>query len=209
MSDQDQLVHNQVQRSYFDEKVALFKRPIPAAVQKRTRTIVALAGLGRDTRVLDVATGCGVLIEYIRQSGVPDQSIVGCDLSKTMLAEASQSYPGVTFWHGDFLNFPISLGLFDVVFFNACFGNFLDQEKMVIKARQVLAPGGRIVISHPMGGRFVKALSASEPELVPHLLPDRQLLESWSVNHCLTVACFDNASALYVAILKKPDLGAS
>lgn len=204
MSDQERQAHDELEKAYFDELVEFFKRPIPEQVQKRTRAIVEAAKLNESSRVLDVGTGVGVLIDHILNSGVPHSNIVGCDLSVRMLAEARVRYPGVKFWQGDFLDLPAEYGPFNTVLINACFGNFLDQSAVIARAAQFLAPGGRIVISHPMGNRFVEALHASEPEIVPHPLPERETLASWALSFALALELFRNDQDLYIAILRRP-----
>lgn len=42
-------------------------------------------------------------------------------------------------------------GPFDAIFYNAVFGNLLDEHAGLTKACFLLRPGGHIVISHPLG----------------------------------------------------------
>ena len=69
----------------------------------------------------------------------------------------------------------------------------------------LLAPNGRIVISHPLGNRFVKSLHTNEPHIVPHLLPDKAQLESWSELLTFEVEHFENRDDFYLAILRNAD----
>lgn len=193
--------HADLQRSYFDLKINIFKLPIPEDVQARTHRIIEASAVSSGCRVLDVGTGIGVLVAHFLAAGVTPADIVGCDLSERMLAEARQRYPGVTFWQGDFLDFPSSAGPFDAVFFNACFGNFYDQDSVITKAVSLLDGGGRIVISHPMGARFVAQLNAHEPEIVPHLLPGHERLSKWCKQHDLTLSHWVDERDLYIARL--------
>lgn len=203
MQEQEKLEHTRLQKSYFDERADIFKLPIPDDVQERTRSIIAAARLTENSRVLDVATGTGVLIQHILEAAVPASNIVGCDLCETMLSEARTRYPSISFWLGDFIDFPLDRGPFDAIFFNACFGNFLDQESVIEHAASLLAAGGRIVISHPMGARFVEGLHDHEPEIVPHLLPERETLEALSTQFALSLEFFQSEPKLYIAVLRR------
>lgn len=202
MPDNKHRTHVEMQRTYFDERVHVFRQPIPEDVQRRTRRIVEAAKLGVHSRVLDVGTGMGVLIEHFLAVGVGAENIVGCDLSEKMLVEGQRKYPAVKFWQGDFLEFPEFYGRFDAAFFNACFGNFDDQEKVIERALALLLPGGRMVISHPLGARFVAALHAGEPEIVPHLLPDKQTLLDWVAGFEVELETFVNDPDLYIAAVR-------
>src|SRR5207245_15029 len=103
----------------------------------RTGLIVAAAGLSAGSTVVDVGTGTGVLIKHFLEEGVCAQDITGCDLSGNMLEEARRRYPDVNFWQGDFVEFDGPSGSADAVFFNACFGNILDQDRALQTAIRI------------------------------------------------------------------------
>lgn len=202
MNESNRRAHAKWQADYFDEKAPIFVQPIPQDVRQRTRQIVEAAKLSLDARALDVGTGAGVLIEHFLEIGLAQQNIVGCDLSNGMLKEASQRYPAVTFWQGDIADFPLSYGTFDSVFFNACFGNLWEPLLVINHVRTLLRERGSIVISHPMGAGFVRELQALEKNLIPHLLPDRALLEDWCKRNDLRIETFIDEPNLYIAVLR-------
>jgi ubiquinone/menaquinone biosynthesis C-methylase UbiE len=195
--------HVEYQTSYFDNNCEFFRQEIPQEVVERTKQIVAAARLTPQSRVLDVGTGMGVLITHFRAHGVQPKNIVGCDLSEQMLAEAQRRQPESQFWQGDFAELPQSMGVFDAIFFNACFGNFFDMRATAENAAQRLAPGGRIVISHPMGNRFVIQLKTQDPRLVLHALPKKAELEGWCAAMGLALEHFQDEPDLYIGILKR------
>ncbi len=171
---QNRSSHNHYQQRIFAEEADRFCVPIPGEVEERLQRIVAAAGLGGGERVLDVGTGTGVLIPHIEK--YPVAEVVGCDLSPAMLARAREQHRKATFWEGDVVDLPESLGRFDAVFLNAMFGNVWDQRATLQSVTGRLRTGGRICISHPLGARFVAELNHLDPRRTPHLLPDRQRL---------------------------------
>jgi riboflavin kinase len=193
--------HNQLQSNYFDKKFNIFCQPIPQEVKARLKQIVQAAALGAGSKVLDVGTGCGVLIYYFIDVGVASEDILGLDLTKSMLEQAKSRYPEVKFLQQDILDFAEN-AKFDAVFFNACFGNLFDQQKTIAKTKELLNDAGRIIISHPLGARFVAGLHKNEPELVPHLLPDKAQLLAWAQCYNLTLERFDDEPLLYLAVLR-------
>ncbi len=200
MSGSDRYAHIKLQQEYFNRRSEFFKEPIPLTVARKTGSIVSAAGLDRFSKVLDVGTGIGVLIQHLKARGVQEQNVVGCDLSEKMLMEARLNYPEALFWEGDFVDFPEDFGRFDAIFFNACFGNLYSQEEAVVKSALLLAPGGRMVISHPLGAGFVAGLHACEPEIVPHLLPGQERLLAWCRDYSLTLDRFLDEPELYLAV---------
>jgi SAM-dependent methyltransferase len=203
MNDPDRQAHIKWQAAYFDEKAPYFVQPIPPAVQQRTKQIVGSASLSPHSRVLDVGTGAGVLIDHFLQSGVRKENIVGCDLSSGMLEQARKLYPEVTFWQGDIIDFPASFGEFDCIFFNACFGNLLQPQRVLTHINKMLKVGGRVVISHPMGAGFVKELQEQDQRLIAHLLPDSELLQQWCKACELVLDTFIDEPQLYIAVLRR------
>lgn len=199
MSESKHKQHLDYQAAYFNSKYHVFRQAIPSDVVERTRTIVQSVDLNARMRVLDVGTGMGVLIQYFLESGVKPENIVGCDLSEEMLAEARRRYPHVAFWQGDFLQLPADFGTFDAVFFNACFGNFFDQETTAKAAAAKLKPNGKLVISHPMGNRFVRKLKEDDPRLVLSELPEQAQLQQWLPES--RIVEFKDEPDLYLAIV--------
>ena len=202
MSDQEEQEHVQYQQSYFDRHCDIFRQPIPEDIDERTRLIVKAAYLKPSGHILDVGTGMGVLIKHFLEQGILPGSIIGCDLSSEMLKEAAKRYPEATFWQGDFKNFPTEFHKFEAIFFNACFGNIFDQDLAIEKAFSLLKPRGAIVISHPLGNKFVSELKAQDPKLVLTLMPTQEDLQEWA-RLGMEVETFVDDTDFYLAILRK------
>jgi len=196
--------HVEYQRRYFDTNVDFFRQDIPEDVLIRSREIAAAIIKEPSIRILDVGTGIGAFLKHYIELGVPYSNIVGCDLSNEMLAEAKKRYPEICFWQGDILDFPEDRAPFDLIVFNACFGNIYDQLAVLKKSTSLLDHHGRIAISHPMGNTFVERLKDSDPSLVLTLLPDREKLSQWSDLLGLILLSFRDEEQLYLSLLEKP-----
>jgi SAM-dependent methyltransferase len=205
--------HIEMQSHYFDDKADIWVQPIPEDVQGLTRAIVASAKLSADSKILDVGTGAGVLIGHFLEEGLWPRNIVGCDLSAEMLRNAKSRYPDVTIWQGDIVDLasnvssrlPEHLQAFNAVFFNACFGNMWDQRETLNAALKLAVGGGKIVISHPLGNKFVDSLHRNEPHIVPHLLPAYELVEKWRDSLGFEVEHFEDRGDFYLVILMRRD----
>ena len=193
--------HNRYQRALFRDEVGRFREPTPQEVVPRLKRIVALADLEPSDRVLDVGTGTGVLIPYIKRYGV--RQILGCDLSSTMVEEAKRQHPDVSFWCGDVVDLPDTRGPLDAVFLNAMFGNVWDQSATLRKVEALLTATGRICITHPLGSRFVADLHQQDPRRTPHLLPDRHHLRELTATLDLKTLYFEDSVQLYAACLHR------
>lgn len=169
-------------------------------VEKRTVQIVAAVNPKPDDRVLDVGCGIGVLIPHIQRFGV--RYIVGCDLSAAMLSEAKKRYPNIHFWWGDVIDIPRELGPFNVVFFNAVFGNVWNQRHALVSISTRLTSTGRIVISHPMGATFAEQLRAEDPKMIPHSLPSKKDTTELIRGLRLQIQYFSDEKCLYLSIIE-------
>ncbi len=197
--------HADAQREYFRSHVSVFLQPIPEEILARTRKIAESAGLNEGSQVLDVGTGTGALIVHFLELGVKQENITGVDLSEEMLKNARERFPKVNFIKGDILDADTVIGSanqFDAVFFNACFGNIFDQKLALQKTQALLRSGGSIVISHPLGKRFVKALHDSDPDIVPHFLPEREQLNGWSQELNMQLSEFIDEPDFYLVRMK-------
>jgi len=86
--------------------------------------------------------------------------------------------PGARTWCGDFVDLPAYMGPADAVVFNAVWGNMHDPRRALLRASLLLRPGGRAVISHPLGRAWHERLrlragsgSGGQATTVPHALP--------------------------------------
>jgi ubiquinone/menaquinone biosynthesis C-methylase UbiE len=194
--------HVAYQKAFFDTNVDMFKAPIPDDIVERSREIVKAVVNKPAARILDVGTGIGAFIKYYLECGITPENIVGCDLSSEMLAEAKRRHPNIQLWQGDAADLPDEFGNFDIVVFNACFGNIFDQLAVLRKTRSHLNAGGRIAISHPMGNDFVRRLKEGYPDLVFTLLPERGALEDWCRELDMSLSTYRDEANLYLAIFE-------
>ncbi len=102
------------------------------------------AEVGRDTRVLDVATGPGYVAAAAAARGA---QVVGVDFSTRMVERARQRYPQVEFREGDAEALPFEEGSFDAVVMNFGLLHLGQPEQALREAHRVLRSGGRFAFT--------------------------------------------------------------
>ena len=102
------------------------------------------AHVGRGTRVLDVATGPGVVAAH---AGARGASVVGTDISSRMVSLAARLNPGCTFQEADVESMPFAEGSFDSVVCAFGIGHFPDPGAAVGECARVLAGGGWLALA--------------------------------------------------------------
>lgn len=113
--------------------------------------LLDLAELRRGERVLDIATGTGVVARLAARRVTPGGTVTGLDLNQGMLNAARRLPlpPGLAIdWRqGSALAPPFSGGAFDVVLCQQGLQFFPDRLKALREMRRVLAPAGRVALS--------------------------------------------------------------
>jgi SAM-dependent methyltransferase len=152
---------NDLQRELFDKIYQIFEPPLPEGVPERLERIVATAGLSEGASVLDVGSGTGIAVPMIRE--YRPARILACDLSEAMLGRLRENHPDVETILGDVRDVDLPAGSLDAVLVNACYPNIADKATAFANIRRMTKPGGRLVISHPLGRAFVAVLRKSSP----------------------------------------------
>ena len=111
------------------------------------RTVDALldaAQVAPGTRLLDVATGPGVIAGAAAARGA---NVVGLDFSPAMIAEARRHYPSIVFQDGDAQALPFDASSFDAVVMNFALLHLARPEAAIAEAHRVLRRRGRYALT--------------------------------------------------------------
>jgi SAM-dependent methyltransferase len=132
------------------------------------------ANAGRDTRLLDVASGPGYVSAVAAERGA---SVIGVDVADAMLALARRLHPQLEFRSGDAEALPFPDGSFDAVVGNFVLLHLGRPEQAAAEFVRVLGADGRLALTVwdvPERARFlgvmldaVAAAGASPPTDIP------------------------------------------
>jgi SAM-dependent methyltransferase len=106
--------------------------------------LLAAAGTGPGSRLLDVATGPGSVAAEANRLGARS---IGIDLSPGMIALATASHPGIDFRVGDVEHLPFADQSLDAIVCNFGIGHFPWPEAALAECIRTLKAGGRIALS--------------------------------------------------------------
>ncbi|MEJ7797315.1 MAG: methyltransferase domain-containing protein [Solirubrobacteraceae bacterium] len=116
------------------------------------RTAAALAGPGPSDRVLDVATGTGLMLDVLRMRADPPRRLLAIDRSAGMLARLGPLLPdGWSTQRADATALPLADRSVDVatVAYLLQLLPAADRAAVLDEMQRVLAPGGRVVTVTP------------------------------------------------------------
>ena len=124
---------------------------VPQFMAQGAQILVGLAGLDEGERVLDVATGTGIVARTAAPVVGSAGSVDAVDLNRSMLALARKLAaglkPAIEWRLGSAQELPYQDATFDVVFCQQGLQFFPDRPGALAEMYRVLAPGGRIALS--------------------------------------------------------------
>lgn len=106
--------------------------------------------------LLDAGCGTGAMLGMLKKD-CPDKNYTGIDLSEKMIEAAKKKhFKEIKFIVGDCEALPFPNDSFDVVTCSMSFHHYPNPEKFFMSLRQVLRPGGRLILRDmASGNRFV------------------------------------------------------
>jgi len=132
----EQSAHDRIADSYH-----AFFVPI---TERAAEPLLDAVGLRNGMRVLDIATGSGMLAAHAAARGAV---ATGVDISSRMVALAAALNPDCAFREADVERLPFADGSFDAVVCAFGLGHFPRAEAALAECARVLVPGGRIALA--------------------------------------------------------------
>jgi septum formation protein len=158
-------------RDFFDRLARGWESVHYAPEQKdKVSLLVKRFGLNQGDRVLDVATGTGILLPLITQAIGPGGLLVAVDFSRKMLTEAgSKASPlGAFLLQAKVETLPLASDSFTSVICFAAFPHFPHHGAALKEMRRVLHPGGKLFIAHLEGSESLNRYHAQVGGPVAH-----------------------------------------
>ena len=148
---------------------------VPAVFDPWAADLIERVSLRSEERVLDVATGTGIVARRAKRLMGPSGNVVGLDLNSSMLdiARTRTDGAGIDWVRGDAQDLPYDADSFDVVFIQQGLQFFPDRVQAVRELYRVLKPCGRFGVSiwlgadhNPYGKALAEALDRHiDPEV--------------------------------------------
>jgi SAM-dependent methyltransferase len=130
--------------------------PEPWAWERRRALLLGEARAGE--RVLDLGCGAGRFVAALRDAGA---DAVGVELAEAALERARRNAPGadLRLLEPDG-SLPLEHASVDLVWCSEVLEHVADTAHLLLEARRVLRPGGRLLCTTPFHGRIKSALIA-------------------------------------------------
>lgn len=188
--------------SFFDRRAKHWEETYyPPPVRVRLCALIQEFGLAEGERVLDIGTGPGVLIPYLRELVGASGQVCAFDLSFEMVRQAYRK-PRTSvdiIIQADVHHIPFSDNTFDRVICFAAFPHFKDPLAAVHEMSRVLKKGGILIIAHLMSREELSMHHASCPDVAGDVLPVDHRMRSFFVEAGLLPLDIINMPGRYLA----------
>ncbi len=145
----------------------------PAPVRERLLDLIREFDIGSGERILDVGTGPGILLPYLRQGVGPSGQVCAFDLSIDMVRQANAK-PHTSqdlIFRADVHSIPFTNGVFDRVICFAAFPHFDDPRQALQEMARVVKAGGALIVAHLMSRKELAAHHGSHATVARDVLP--------------------------------------
>ena len=140
----------------------------------RIRDLVDWVGLAEGDRVLDIGSGTGVLLPFLKQVIGERGLITTIDFAKEMVnrsKEKNRHLSGITYVVDDIMKFRSGI-LFDKVVCLNFFPHVKDKNAFILRIRELLIDGGTFVIMHDISRAEVNGIHQSSEHVKNDRLPE-------------------------------------
>lgn len=170
------------QSTFFDSRAENWEESCyPAPVRAHLSHLIQEFGVTSGDRLLDVGTGPGVLIPYLRAMVGVSGQVFAFDLSFEMVRQACRKRRASQnmIVRADVHCIPFNNDVFNRVICFAAFPHFIDQARAVREMGRVLRPGGTLVIAHLMSREELARHHATHASVARDVLPDNGQMRSF------------------------------
>src|SRR5262245_5415570 len=143
--------------------------------------VLELLKTTRGKRIFDIGCGNGAADQVLHEHGF---EVMAVDISETGIALARQTYPNVQFEVANcYDDLASRFNKFSVVISLEVIEHLYDPRTFIRRSRDLLVPGGQLILSTPYNGYLKNIMLAVPNQLDNHLDPlwDHGHIKFWSI----------------------------
>ena len=193
-------------QAFFDHLADTWEdQSFPPKTRKRVAELAGTFGIQKGARVLDVATGTGILHPYLLRAVGESGRVFAFDFSYKMLKKAKKKPLGANFYcfQASAMAIPLPAGLCDTIVCFAAFPHFANQLKALQEMARVAKKEAVVIITHLMSREELIKHHGSDGPVAGHTVPEETRMRQLFHAVGLTVLEIRNEPGLYLAKASK------
>lgn len=166
-------------RNYFNEKAPIWDQLMSHRDLQQIANIIKELGIQEGSTILDVGTGTGIVLPFLKEEVGPRGKIVAFDIAEEMLQLAREKNGDeiIEYIEGDLTATSFAEHTFDVILCYSCFPHMLDKEAVAREMMRILKPLGRTIICHSSSREELNHMHQSIGGAVGNdMLPDNETM---------------------------------
>lgn len=169
--------------------------------REQIHTLLSLVGIKKQSRLLDVGCGTGILESFLLK--YEPEEVIAVDVADEMIKYAKRNYkdPKITFICMDAMT--LEEGEYDYIFIHNAFPHFEDGLACINKMEQLLKPGGKLAICHSQSRAWINGHHQAKAAGVSRTLIEAEQLARQMEEDFIIETVLDNESMYMVVGQKK------
>ena len=192
-------------KEYFNEKAEVWDQKFAEKDDNKLRQIAGRMGILPGSTVLDIGTGTGVFLPFIRER-IVDGAVYALDVAEKMLSKSKNKAHGnhVFYVQADILNAPFVSDVFDIIVCYSAFPHFRDKDEALHEIYRMLREGGNLYIAHSSGISAINEIHRNIQGMKDHILPDaREMMEMLTRCSFINIEVEDKPDSFFAKAVKK------
>lgn len=167
----------------------------------KLKRIIKLAEVKKDSKILDVGTGTGILINYLL--GTSPEKITAIDISDNMIEVAKSKYRDarVEFIVKDIMEYD-EKG-YDYIFLYSVYPHILNKEALFLHLSAIVNTGGKIIIAHSESREKINNVHKSCDDVCDDILPSAEITSGIMSKYFKVEKSIDSDEMYYVTGVKE------
>ena len=192
---------------FFDSRAANWEQTCyPPDVRARLEDLIDEFGVKPGENVLDIGTGPGVLVPYLRDRLGQNGRVCAFDFSMEMARQAIRKLKNKAdaALRADVHHIPFKDETFDRAICFAAFPHFSDPQKALHEMARAVRPGGTVIVAHLLSREELAEHHARHSSVKRDVLPEGPQMRSLFFSAGLTISEIVDKLGRYLARASKP-----
>lgn len=173
-----------ISRKFFNDQAVIWDLTARNNDSVKLRAMTDRLQIPKDALVLDVGTGTGVFLPFIKEKLNHQGRIICMDFAFNMVLQAvhKNGLSNIEYLCSEIESMRFSRVLFDTVICYSTFPHFHNKPEALMNIHRLMKPGGYLHICHTASREAINNIHSNIPDFRDHLLPAKTEMIQLALN---------------------------